>query len=103
MWKAILFCLLAMCSASALALGATTKGKYFSCRSEQWLGDFGSFSVAKDYESMKAYIASKKCMQLKAGLSVTVTDSPGVFGSRARFVVQGIKFWAPREELNYGN
>ena len=67
------------------------------------MDDVISFIVAKDMDSFQAYLDSKKCIVLKKGLKVTITESPGVFGGTAGFVFKGIKLWTVREAFNYGS
>lgn len=91
-----------MISTAAQALPATTNAGHVACLSEQWLSDMVSFSAARDQASFDAYLRQVKCVILKDGMRVTVTGSPGMFGSRAEFVFQGQRFWTTREGLNYG-
>lgn len=90
-------------STQAYALSGTTNGGHAACLKKEWLDDFVSFAVAKVTGSIQAYLDSKKCIILKKGLSVTVTESPGMFGGTTGFVFQGIKLWTVREALEYGN
>lgn len=80
---------------------AVTEGGHTACVKEQWFDDVMKFIVAGDKASFQAYLDSNKCVILKKGLKVTVTDSPGVFGTRVEFVYSGIKFWTVREALDY--
>jgi len=103
MKKVIFIVLFGLISTQAYALPGTTKGGYVACTTEKLLDDIVSFVTAKDKDSFEAYVNANKCIILKKGLNVTVTDSPGVFGSKAGFVFKGIKLWAQREALDYGN
>jgi hypothetical protein len=84
-------------------MSGTTKGGHVACFEKGWLDDIISFVVAEDMDSLQAYIDSKKCIILKKGLRVTVTESPGMFGGTAGFVFRGIKLWTTREALKYGD
>lgn len=97
----LIACCLFTCS--AYALPATTKGGDAACIKKEWLDDLFSFVAAGDKDSFQAYMDSKKCIILKKGLRVTVTESPGMFGGIAGFVFRGYKFWTAREALKYGN
>ena len=79
----------------------TTKDGYFACLRENWLDHMTKFIIAKDYESINAYISSKKCVSIKGGLPVTVIDSPGMFDGKTSFIYKGIKYWTYREAINY--
>ncbi|SEH08108.1 hypothetical protein [Candidatus Venteria ishoeyi] len=103
MKKLIVAIVLGFLSTQVYALSGTTKGGHAACLKKQWLDDVVSFVVAKDMDSFQAYLDSKKCIVLKKGLRVTVTESPGMFGGTAGFVFKGIKFWTVREALEYGN
>lgn len=84
---------------NALAMQATTVGNNLACFQESDFDDLVKFTVAKDYESMTAYVKQKRCFMLKEGLTVTVLKSPGMFGGRAQCAFQGVKFWTYREAL----
>lgn len=102
--KALNICLLVMLALTANiahAMPATTNEGYLACISEQYLKNVVAFVVANDVDSIQAYMDSKKCVSIKAGLRVTVIDSPGMFGGRASFIFRGVEFWTVREALNY--
>ncbi len=92
---------LSLLAGQGYAMSATTKGGYAACVSEEYLDDFVSFAVAKDYGSIQSYLDTQKCIELKQGMRVTVTDSPGMFGGKVGFVINGIKLWTVREGLKY--
>jgi hypothetical protein len=98
----IRFFLSVACAAISLQTVAgdlVTEGKYYACLSEQWLEDFTAFAVAKDFASIKAYLAGDKCLVLRPNLPVTVADDPALLGTRTAFTIQGIRFYAPSEEI----
>lgn len=86
---------------AAHAMPAVTKGGNVACISEQWYKDMVAFVEAKDRQSFQRYIDMKRCVVVKEGLRVTVTDSPGMFGGITGFIFQGTRFWTAREALNY--
>ena len=83
----------------AAAGDMVTEGKYYACLSRQWLEDFTSFAVSKDFASIDAYLAGDKCLVLKPNLPVTVMDESAQLGTRTAFTIQGIRFYAPSEEI----
>jgi hypothetical protein len=96
----ILFCaVLAVVSTQAIACDRVTEGKYFSCLSAQWLRDFTAFAVSEDMDGIRAYLAGDKCLLLRPNLPVTVTDDPELLGTTTAFMIQGIRFYAPSEEI----
>jgi hypothetical protein len=99
--KLVIFAALMLFSSQIIAMPAVTKGGHVACLKKEWLNDMVSFVVAKDKGSFQAYVDSGKCLILKAGLRVTVTESPGMFGGTAGFVFKGMKFWTVREGLEY--
>lgn len=101
MKKVIIFAALMLFSSQLVAMPGVTKGGHVACQKKEWLDDMIKFVVAEDMASFKAYVDSGKCLVLKAGLRVTVTDPPGIFGGTAGFTFQGIKFWTVREGLEY--
>lgn len=103
MKKIILIIAIGLISAQAHAISGTSKGGHIACLTKEWLDDVISFVVAKDTGSFQAYIDTQKCVILKGGLRVTVTESPGMFGGTTGFVFQGIKLWTVREAFDYGN
>lgn len=86
-------------AAQEVAAEPVTEGKYYACLSEQWLEDFTSSAVRKDYARITAYLASDKCLVLKPNLPVTVVDEPTLPGTRVAFTIQGFRFYAPIEEI----
>ena len=103
MKKYVLFATVVLFSNHALALSGISKGGYTACLKKEWLQDVISFVAANDKSSFQSYLNTNKCVVLKKGLHVTVTESPGMFGGKAGFVYQGIKMWTVREAFDYGN
>jgi hypothetical protein len=101
MEKIIIIILLILLSFTArcFALSATTVDGNIACLTEEWFDDMVSFIGAKDTGSIEAYVNSKRCFMLKAGLRVTILKSPGMLGGRAQCAYKGIKFWTFREAL----
>jgi hypothetical protein len=84
---------------SCLCFGETTKDGYPACLTKEWLDDLIVFVAADDVKSINAYISMKRCVVLKGGIKVTVTDSSGLIGTQTQFAYMGIKFWTLREGL----
>ena len=91
-----------LASSAASAQTAVTKEGYAACFSREWLDSFLTFVNAGDTGSMQAYLDQQRCISLRAGVTVTITDSPGVFGGVVGFTFQGVELFAPREALDYG-
>jgi hypothetical protein len=88
-------CLLPLVAAQAGPAAVTVSG-YPACSTEQQLDDFISFVIAKDTDSMQAYLDSKKCVRLKDGVRVTILK----YGSSVhRFAYKGVKLWAVSDAL----
>jgi hypothetical protein len=86
----------------AFALKATTVKDSIACVSQEALNEMTQFRLAKDKDSFLAYLETGKCIVVGDGHDVTVTESPGMFGTTAAFVYKGVKLWTPRESLrNY--
>lgn len=100
--KLSFFVICLLLSVHAYAFSAVTKDGYVACLKKEWLEDVVSFVSAKDKASFQSYIDSQKCIAIKGGLRVTVTESPGMFGRTAEFVYKGVKLWTIREGLDYG-
>lgn len=96
----VMLALLAV-SSTALASPAITKDGEVACLTKEWYEDMISFSIADDIESIETYVELKRCMLMKGGLRVTVTDSPGMLGSKVGFIYKGFEFWGGREALEY--
>jgi hypothetical protein len=77
-------------------LAATTVEGVAACRSQEWLNDVVAFSAAKDYGSIQAYLDQKKCVVMKGGLRVTITD---VGFATHEFVYMGTKLYTIRKGL----
>jgi len=102
MRKLIFIVVFGLMSNQVYALSAISKGGHTACLKKEWLNDIMSFSIAKDYDSLQAYLDSQKCIVLKKGLRVTITESPGMLGGTTGFVFKGIKLWTVREAFDYG-
>jgi len=100
--KKLIFIVLLFASVKANALPATSIGGHTACAQKVWLDDLISFVAAGDRGSFQAYIDSNKCIVLKKGLRVTITESPAMFGGTAGFVYNGIRLWTVREAFDYG-
>jgi hypothetical protein len=87
---------------NCFALTANTTKDCTACLTEQFLDDMIDFSISKDYQSITTYLNSQKCIRLKQGVKVTITKSPGMFGGKVGFIVNGVRLWTIREGLtNY--
>ena len=76
-----------------------TEGKFYACLSAQWLEDFTSSAVRNDRASITAYLENDRCVVLKPNLPVTIVDEPALPGTRIAFTIQGLRFYAPSEEI----
>ena len=95
------FIVLVMLSAQAVSAGRVTEGKFYSCLSTQWLDDLTAFAVSNDIDKVRAYLEGNKCLLLKPNLPVTIAEGSGVLGPRIEFLIQGIRFYAPSEEIAF--
>lgn len=86
-------------NAHADALSAKTVEGYAACSKKEWLDDMSAFAARNDQAGFQAYLDAGKCVLLKSGLNVTVTQSPGLLGTQAEFDYKGTKFWTVREAL----
>lgn len=86
-------------SASIPAVAAETVGGKLACLNAGWYDDFVKFAAAKDEASMEAYFESRKCLQVKGGLKVTVIEYPGMLGGQWVVAFQGQKFVVQREGI----
>ena len=76
-----------------------TEGRFYACLSAQWLEEFTSSAVRQDAARITAYLESDKCLVLKPNLPVTVLDEPALPTARVAFTIQGIRFYAPSDEI----
>lgn len=100
--KLILLIVSVLISSQVHAMSGITTGGHVACLKKEWLDDVTSFVIAKDMDSLQAYLDTDKCIVLKKGLRVTVTEPPGMFGGTSGFVYKGFKLWTYREALEYG-
>src|SRR5688572_16512815 len=77
-------------------LAATTVDGYAACLSEELLDDLLAYFAAKDLDSAQAYLDDRKCIVLKGGLRVTITDA-GL--TKHEFAYMGVKLYTLREGL----
>ena len=90
---------LAALAAPTLSADRVTEGKFYSCLSTQWLDEFTAFAVSDDIDQVQAYLKGNKCLLLKPNLPVTIAEGSSVLGPRTEFLIQGIRFYAPSEEI----
>lgn len=93
--------LLALLSPQAAAADQVTEGKFYACLSTQWLDDFTAFAIRNDIDAMRSYLDSRRCLLLKPDLPVTLAEGVDPLGPRAEFTIQGIRFFAPSEEITF--
>lgn len=90
----ILACLLLPALASASP--ATTTPSTLACTTKAYYSNAIDFIIAKDMGSLEAYINQNKCIVLKGGLRVTITDAGFM---THEFVIQGITLYTASENL----
>jgi len=81
----------------------TTRSGYFACLSLGELDDIIAFAHARDAASAQALLDRKRCVDLKAGVAVTVVDRPKV--GVVEFVVRGepgVRFYTITEAIAGG-
>lgn len=83
------------------AHAATTKGGYPICFQKEWLEDLMKFLAENDRSSYEAYFDTRKCLMARAGIKLTIIESPGVLGSMTGFIADGVKGWTLREAIDY--
>ena len=88
-------------SSQSYGLSAVTKDNYVACKSIAWLNDMTAFRQRNDMASFQAYLSARKCIVLVKGRRVAISEAPGIYGSKTGFVLNGIKYWALREALDY--
>lgn len=95
----IIFAVALLWASSAHALVGTTVDGFAACFSKSDVEDLVKYSVAKDQASFNALLAAKRCIILKGGVTVTITESPGVFGTLTQFAIEAVKMWTVREGI----
>lgn len=95
------FALGAVLSMQTMAADQVTEGKFYSCLSTQWLDEFTDFAIQNDVDSMRIYLERKRCLLLKPDLPVTLADDADPLAPRTEFMIQGIRFYAPSEEISF--
>lgn len=101
MKKLILSLAIAMSSSSAYSLSGTTKkGSFAACHKEEQIKQFVSFAIAKDYDSMEAYLKAGICFPTLAGKRVTILKSPGIFGTTIQFAYLGQIYWTTNTAID---
>jgi hypothetical protein len=99
--RSLFFMALLMSSAQVLPAERVTEGKFYSCLSTQWLDDLTAFAVSNDIDNVRAYLEGNKCLLLKPDLPVTIAEGSSVLGPRIEFLIKGIRFYAPSEEIAF--
>lgn len=87
-------------SGQAWALKATTVENICACHNRGDVEDMVRFANAGDEDSFGAYVRAGKCITMRGGIDVTVTET--TFGGYSEFVFRGLKLWTIRHGLeNY--
>jgi len=71
----------------------TTVNGHLACFTENWYYEFTGYAKDGNERKIKEYIDAKRCTVLRGGLTVTITDPPGLFGATAGFTFYGVKLW----------
>ncbi len=87
---------LALLPAVASAATAVTVAGNIACLSEGELDDAITYAVNKDTASLQSLLDRGRCLILKGGLRVTVTDAGF---TKHEFAYRGIKLWTVAEGL----
>lgn len=100
--RSVLGCaLVAALSMQSVTGDQVTEGKFYSCLSTRWLDEFTDFAIRNDVDGMRGYLERKRCLLLKPDLPVTLADDADPLAPRAEFMIQGIRFYAPSEEITF--
>jgi hypothetical protein len=90
--------------ATSVSVGAAeTVEDKIACMKQEWFDEFVKFSAADDMASVQAYLDSRKCLQMKGGLKVTVIEYPGTLSGQWLVAHKGQKFVAQREGIKLGD
>jgi len=90
-WLALLLPIICWAEVSAISVK-----KLPACLSEEWIDDMMGFAQVRDYKSWDSYLEMNRCVILRLGLKVTVTNAGLI---KHEFVYEGLKMWTPREAL----
>lgn len=80
----------------AEAASAVTANSTLACVTKDEYSEAVQFIINEDMASLRAYIERGRCIILKAGVQVTITDAGFLVHE---FVVQGVKLYTARENL----
>lgn len=79
----------------------STKEDHIACVKKKWIKDMQKFMETKNKQRFRNYINNQKCLFVKGGLKVTITEYPGIFGRFVGFEYNGKKFWAFKDSIIY--
>lgn len=88
-------------SSQGYALSGVTREGYVACKSIAWLNEMLDFQRRNDTASIQAYLNSRKCISLRKGRRLAITEAPGIYGSKTGFTLNRVKYWTVREALDY--
>ncbi len=80
---------------------AATTRDGFACVSKEVLETMVKATVQGDDGTQIAILRDGRCFKMRGGLTITVTDYPGVFDDKVGFVFQGVKFWTLERWVNF--
>lgn len=101
MKKIIIIAASLLLASQSYALSGVTREGYFACTSLTLLNQMLGFKQRNDTASFQANIDSRKCINLRKGRRVAITEAPGIYGSKVGFTLNRVKYWTVREALDY--
>lgn len=83
------------------AVAIETNENYVACRSEHDLDLVVRAASSGDKASFSSLVDNRRCLIMKGGIKVTITEWPGMFGKKVQFMINGTTFWTPRAGINF--
>jgi len=99
---AVLFLFVSCTNPPSTSTKTTTKDEHVACYKEKWMEDMLDFIRTKNRAKFTSYIQDRRCLFMRGGREVELTDPPGLFGSLAGFKMGGVKYWTSKDSLHYG-
>ncbi len=78
-----------------------TKDEHVACYKKKWMEDMLDFIRTENRAKFTSYIQDRRCLFMRGGRKVELTDPPGIFGSLAGFKMGGVKYWTSKDSLLY--
>ncbi len=83
------------------SLAQVTVEGHPACEKKKWFLEIHELIIKKKKRKFRNYFDTGKCIILRGGKKVEVTEKPGFFGKTTEFVFDGKKYWTDNKGIDF--